>query len=193
MEYLHLRISLLEDLFNNASYQAGHDSQRTPETLGIGERVAGLEKINCINHCFRTTLRNSLGNFCCPAEECDRSYKTAADLHVHIRGKPGNRHNILKRIIDRTYCIPYDLQCNRPRDLQRHEKASHGEAYDSRIELFLGCLTQDAPQERLVDQTRISAANNGPTHDLNALSNQASQPMHHDRSVPLPHETIQFS
>ena len=176
LEYLHLRISLLEDLFNNASYQAGHDSQRTPETLGIGERVAGLEKINFINHCFRTTLRNSLGNFCCPAEECDRSYKTAADLHVHIRGKPGNRHNILKRIIDRTYCIPCDLQCNRPRDLQRHEKASHGEAYDSRIELFLRCLTQDTPQEPLVDQTRISAANNGPTHDLNALSNQASQP-----------------
>ncbi|KAL9026199.1 MAG: hypothetical protein Q9196_005101 [Gyalolechia fulgens] len=181
LECLHLRISLLEDLFNNASPQAGHDSQRTPETLGIGERVAGLEKINCINHYFRTTLRDSLGNFCCPAEECDRSYKTAADLHVHTRGKPGNGYNILKRIINRTYCIRWELQCwelqcNRPRDLQRHEKASHGEAYDLRIVIFLGCLTQDTPQEPLVDQTRISAANSGPTQNLNTLSNQASQP-----------------
>jgi len=176
LECLHLRISLLEDLFNNASYQAGHDPQRTQETLRIGERIAGLEKINYINYNFRTTLRDSLGNFCCPAEECDRSYKTAADLHVHIRRKPGSGHNILKRIIDRTYCIRCELQCNRPRDLQRHEKASHGEAYNSRIELFLGCLTQDVPHEPLVDQTRISAANNGPAQDLDALSNQASQP-----------------
>lgn len=176
MECLHLRISLLEDLFNNVSYQASHDSRRTPETLGIGERVAGLEKIHCIKHCFRKTLRDSLGNFCCPAEKCDRSYKTAADLHVHIRGKPGNGHNILKRILDRTYCIRCGLQCNRPRDFQYHEKASHGEAYDSRIEIFLGCLSQDAPQEPLVDQTRTSAANNGPTQNLNSLFNQASQP-----------------
>jgi hypothetical protein len=176
LECLHLRISLLEDLFNNASYQAGRDPQRTPETLGIGERVAGLEKINYINHDFRTNLRDSLGNFYCPAEECDRSYKTAADLHVHIRGKPGNGHNILKRIIDRTYCIPCELQCSRPRDLQHHEKASHGEAYDSRIELFLGFLTQDAPQESLVHQTRIGARDNGPAQDLNALSDQAFQP-----------------
>lgn len=39
----------------------------------------------------------------------------------------------------------------------------------------MGCLTQDAPQEPPVDQTRVSAANNGPTQKLNALYNQASQ------------------
>ena len=166
----------MEDLFNNVSYQAGHDSQRTLETLGIGERITSLEKINCINYCFRTTLRNSLRNFYYPVEECDRSYKIAIDLYVYIRGKPRNRYNILKRIIDRTYYIPCDLQYKRPRDLQRHEKASHGEAYDSRIELFLGYLTQDTPQVPLVDQTRISTSNNRLTHDLDTLSNQASQP-----------------
>lgn len=176
LEYLHLRICQLEDLFNNTNYHASHDPQPTPETLGIGERVASLEKIHHIKYNFRTFLRDSLGNFGCPAEECRRYYKTAADLHVHIRGKPDNAHNLLKRVIDRTYCIRCDLQCNRPRDLQRHEKTSHGEAYDSRIELFLGCLTQDAPREPMVDQTHISAADNGPVQDLNALSNRASRP-----------------
>ncbi|KAL9124125.1 MAG: hypothetical protein Q9217_006513 [Psora testacea] len=174
LECLHLRISVLEDLFNKASYHADYNPQRTKETMGIGERVAGLEKMNYIYHDFRTTLRDSLGNFCCPTKECDRSYKTAADLHVHIRGKPGNGHDILKRIIDRTYCVRCNLQCNRPRDLQHHEKTSHGEAYNSRIELILGCLTQDAPQESLVDQTQTSAAKSGPIQDLNDLS-QVSQ------------------
>lgn len=175
LECLHLRISVLEDLFNKASYHADYNPQRTQETMGIGERVAGLEKMNYIYHDFRTTLRDSLGHFCCPRKECDRSYKTAADLHVHIRGKPGNGHDILKRIIDRTYCVRCNLQCNRPRNLQHHEKTSHGEAYNSRIELFLGYLTQDAPQESLVDQTQISAAKSGPAQDLNDLSNQVSQ------------------
>jgi len=176
LESLHLRISVLEDLCNTASYRAGQNPQRTPETLGIGERIVGLEKTNYINHTFRTSLRDSLGNFCCPTEECDRIYKTAPDLHVHIRGKPGNGHNILKRIIDRTYCIHCDLHCNRPRDLKHHEKISHGEAYDSRIELFLGCLTQDPSQKPLVDQTRIYAASNAPAQDLDTLSSQVSQP-----------------
>lgn len=173
LECLHLRISLLEELFNKASYYASHTNQSTQETLGIGERVAGLEKMNYIDHDFRTTLRDNQGNFCCPIKECERSYKTAADLHVHIRGKPGNGHIILRRIIDRTYCVRCNLQCNRPRDLQHHEKTSHSEAYNSRIELFLGCLTQDAPQKSLVDQAQTGVAKNGPAQDLD-LSNQVS-------------------
>lgn len=162
LECLHLRISVLEDLYNKGSVHADHNPQRTQENLGIGERVAGLEKMNYIYHDFRATLRNNLGNFCCPTKKCDRSYKTTADFHVQVRGKPGNEHDVLKRIIDRTYCVRCKLQYNRPRNLLHHEKAGHGEAYDSRIELFLGCLIQDAPQESLLDQTQISAAKSGP-------------------------------
>ena len=150
--------------------------QRTPETLGIGERMTGLEKKNFIHYTFRMNLRDSLGNFCCPITECDRIYKTAADLHVHIRGKPGNGHNILKRIIDRTYCIRCDQHCGRPRDFQRHEKVSHGEAYDSRIELFLGCLTHHAPRNPLVDQSRRNAVSDTPARDLDAFPILVSQP-----------------
>ncbi len=170
LECLHLRISLLENLFNNASHQAPHDPQGGTETLGIGERVTGIEKRNYINHNFRSNLRDSSGHFCCPAEGCGRSYKTAADLHVHIRRQPGNGHDILKRIIDRTYCIRCELQCYKPRELKHHEKSSHGDIYDSRIELFLGCLTQDAPQE-----APVAEVDDGPADDLSILSDQAPQ------------------
>lgn len=176
LESLHLRIGLLEDLYNEATYQAGQKPQRTPETLGIGERVTGLEKTNFINHNFRMNLRDSSGNFCCPTMECDRIYKTAADLHAHIRGKLGNGHNILKRIIDRTYCIRCDLHCGRPRDFQRHEKVSHAEAHESRIELFLRCLTQHAPPNPLVDQSRLRAASDTPARGLDAFPSLVSQP-----------------
>ena len=132
--------------------------------------------MNLINHIFRTNLRDSLGNFCCPRKECDRGYKTAADLHVHIRREPGNGYDILQRIIDQTYCIRCDLHLKRPRDLQRHEKVNHGEAYDSRIELFLGCLTQHVPQIPLVDETRINVVSDALAQDFEALSSQVSQP-----------------
>lgn len=116
LECLHLQVSLLEDLFNSASYHANHNPKRILETLEICKRVAGLEKMNIINHNFNTTLKNRLGNFYCPTKGCNWSYKTAADLHVHIRKKPGNGHNILKKIINRIYCIRCMVQCNKPRD-----------------------------------------------------------------------------
>ena len=123
------------------------------------------------------TLRDLSGKLRCPVEECDRSYKKASDLHVHIREKPGNDHQILKRIIDRTYCIPCNSHFRRPRDFQHHEKVNHGEAYDSRIELFLEYLTQHAPQNRWMDLTQIKAASDAPAQDLDALASQVFQPI----------------
>ena len=161
---------------NTASYQSGRNPQRTSETLGIGERITSLEKTNYINYTFRTTLKDPSGSFRCPVEKCNRAYRTAADLHVHIREKPGNGHDILKRIIDRTYCIPCGLHHSRPRDFQRHEKINHGEAYDSRVELFLGYLTQNAPPKPQVDLNQINVASDAPAQDLEFCSSQVSQP-----------------
>ena len=152
IECLHLRISILEDLFNETTpYQP---PQRTHETLGVGERITSLEGKKHIDYDFHATLRDSFGRFCCPVKDCARNYKTTADLHVHVRKKPGNGHDILRKIVDRTYCIRCNIHFKRPRDLQHHERVNHGEKYDSRIEPFLEHFTEGIHREYSADHTK---------------------------------------
>lgn len=73
----------------------------------------------------------------------------------------------MKRIINRIYYIRYELQYYKLKELKYYEKSNYGDIYNSRIELFLGYLTQNIPQEALIVEV-----NNEPAYDYSPSLNK---------------------
>ncbi|PVH90603.1 hypothetical protein DM02DRAFT_636699 [Periconia macrospinosa] len=137
LEALEARVRFLEQTSTTGT------EQRTTGSISalisaLGGRIIKLEQER---HTIHFLPQKQAGNWQCPADSCNRSYKRLDRYHEHIREAEGYGHAILKRIIDKQTCRQCDYPCGSANGLLHHERYTHGEDYSSRIEIIIPFFT----------------------------------------------------
>lgn len=128
----------------------------------LGGRISSLEQKKGT---FQFLPQKSNGNWSCPADSCNRSYKRLDLYHEHIRKAKGHGHAILKRIIEEQTCRECDYTFESPNGLLAHDRLTHGQNYLSRIHIVIPFLRLNfTPEETSVSsQLRSDQPPNEPS------------------------------
>lgn len=145
VQALDSRVKNLESILNDKT--GNHQNSGFVCTPGdtantLERRVSNIEKSLGIVYNYPQTLEYSGQKIVCPADSCNRLYKSVEKLHSHIRESPGIGHKILVPFISQLFCNICRRGFARVQELFDHERRIHNEKYRSRIEAFVPYLWQ---------------------------------------------------